>query len=143
GTIRSLGVGINVQPHAVRELFDLGLEREIEAIGLRTREVSYFSKKGNLIWSEPRGMLAGYDWPQFSVHRGRLQMMLVDAVRARLGQAAVVAGVAVTGFRNHGETVAVRLRGPDGSEFTEEAKLLVAADGIHSAIRRQLYPDEG
>src|SRR5690606_2127172 len=83
--VRPLGVGINVQPHAVRELFELGLEREIEAIGVRTKEVAYFSKRGGLIWSEPRGLLAGYNWPQFSVHRGKLQMMLLETVRARLG----------------------------------------------------------
>ena len=62
--IRPLGVGINVQPHAVRELFELGLEEELEAIGVRTREVAYFSKTGRLIWAEPRGTFAGYRWPQ-------------------------------------------------------------------------------
>lgn len=141
--IRPLGVGINVQPHAVRELFELGLERELEAIGVRTREVAYFSKKGGLIWSEPRGMLAGYNWPQFSVHRGKLQMMLFDAVRARLGDDAIVAGTTVTGFRQTGSGVEVRLRTGDGGERTERADLLIAADGIHSAVRRQLFPQEG
>lgn len=141
--LRPLGVGINVQPHAVRELFDLGLAAELEAIGVRTREVAYFSKKGNLIWSEPRGMFAGYNWPQFSVHRGALQTMLLEAVRARLGQDAVVTGSQVIGFEETGDRVAVRVRSSDGTDRTVEAGLLVAADGIHSAVRRQLYPNEG
>lgn len=141
--IRPLGVGINVQPHAVRELFELGLEAELEAIGIRTKEVAYFSKKGGLIWAEPRGIHAGYNWPQFSVHRGKLQMMLYDAVCARLGKDAVIGGVTVTGFRQTGTCVEVLLHGPDGVQRVEQADFLVAADGIHSAIRKQLFPQEG
>ena len=141
--IRALGVGINVQPHAVRELFELGLERQMEEIGIRTREVAYFSKKGGLIWAEPRGMFAGYNWPQFSVHRGKLQMMLFDAVCARLGSDAVVSGTAVTGFDEANGKVVVRLRDTDGRESVAEADFLVAADGIHSAVRKQLFPAEG
>jgi 2-polyprenyl-6-methoxyphenol hydroxylase-like FAD-dependent oxidoreductase len=143
-SIRPLGVGINVQPHAVRELFELGFQAELEAIGVRTREVAYYSKKGRLIWSEPRGMFAGYNWPQFSVHRGRLQMMLHDAVIARLGPDAVVSGMTVSGFREIGAGgVDVFLRAADGTERQERADILVAADGIHSAVRRQLFPNEG
>jgi 2-polyprenyl-6-methoxyphenol hydroxylase-like FAD-dependent oxidoreductase len=142
-SIRPLGVGINVQPHAVRELFELGLENELEAIGVRTREVAYYSSKGGLIWSEPRGMLAGYNWPQFSVHRGRLQAMLLDAVRKRLGADAVITGAVVTGFRDAGGKVEVFVRSADGTERAEEAEILVAADGIHSAVRGQLFPHEG
>ena len=142
-TIRPLGVGINVQPHAVRELFELGLEAELEEIGVRTREVAYFSKKGGLIWSEPRGLLAGYRWPQFSLHRGRLQTMLAETVEQRLGPDAITLGVTVTGFVQHESHVEVRLRDAVGREFGENAEALVAADGIHSAIRRQLFPGEG
>ena len=141
--VRPLGVGINVQPHAVRELFELGLEREIEAIGVRTKEVAYFSKRGGLIWSEPRGLLAGYNWPQFSVHRGKLQMMLLETVRARLGPDVVEAGTAIVGFTQTAKGVDVHLRCDNGTERTESGKLLIAADGIHSAIRRQLFPHEG
>jgi 2-polyprenyl-6-methoxyphenol hydroxylase-like FAD-dependent oxidoreductase len=142
--IRPLGVGINVQPHAVRELFELGFEKQLEAIGVRTREVAYYSKKGGLIWSEPRGMYAGYNWPQFSVHRGHLQMMLYDAVIERLGTDAIVGGTGVTGFDlRDGDGVDVHLRAADGREWSETAPILVAADGIHSAVRRQLFPEEG
>ena len=127
----------------MRELFELGLEEQLEDIGVRTREVAYFSKKGGLIWAEPRGMFAGYNWPQFSVHRGKLQMMLYDAVVARLGRDAVVSGTAVTGYREEGGKVVALLRDAAGSESTAEAEYLVAADGIHSAVRKQLFPAEG
>jgi 5-methylphenazine-1-carboxylate 1-monooxygenase len=141
--LRPLGVGINVQPHAVRELFELGLEEELEAIGVRTREVAYFSKRGKLIWSEPRGMLAGYNWPQFSLHRGHLQMMLLDAVRRRLGEDAVVSGAAVVGFSQDADGVDVEIEAEDVGRTLVRADLLLAADGIHSAVRRQFFPQEG
>ncbi len=137
--IKPLGVGINVQPHAVRELFELGLESEMEAIGVRTREVAYFSKRGHTIWAEPRGMLAGYAWPQYSTHRGKLQMMLYDAVVDRLGADAIVTGVGVTGFTETAHGVEVALSNGE----TVAGELLIAADGIHSAVRRQLYSNEG
>lgn len=137
--LKPLGVGINVQPHAVRELFELGLEAGIEAVGVRTREVAYYSRRGHLIWSEPRGMFAGYNWPQYSTHRGKLQMMLFDAVIARMGPGAVTTDAAVTGFRETPDGVEVSLSGGE----TVSGSLLVAADGIHSAVRRQVYPDEG
>lgn len=137
--LKPLGVGINVQPHAVRELFELGLEAEMEAVGVRTREVAYYSKRGNLIWSEPRGMFAGYAWPQYSTHRGKLQMMLFDAVLKRLGADSIVTDAAVTGFRETAGGVEVSLSNGD----TAQGSMLVACDGIHSAVRRQLYPGEG
>lgn len=142
-TVRPLGVGINVQPHAVRELFEMGLGDELDRIGVRTKEVAYFSKKGGLIWKEARGLGAGYRWPQFSVHRGQLQMMLYDAVRARLGADCVVNGVSVTGFTQCEDGVDVHLRDTEGRQSTATATLLVAADGIHSAIRSQMVPNEG
>lgn len=138
-----LGVGINVQPHAVRELFDLGLEAELERLGVRTREVAYFSKKGGLIWSEPRGMHAGYRWPQYSIHRGHLQMMLLEAVNARLGPDAVVTGAAIAGFAQSSDGVEISLSHADGKTETVRADILLASDGIHSAVRRQLVPQEG
>src|ERR1700720_767178 len=83
--LKPLGVGINVLPHAVRELIELGLLDRLDASGVRTRELAYFSKHGKPIWSEPRGIEAGYKWPQFSIHRGTLQQILLDAATERLG----------------------------------------------------------
>ncbi len=137
--ITPLGVGINLQPHSVRELYELGLGDELEAIGVRTREVAYFSKLGLPIWAEERGKWAGYHWPQYSVHRGALQMMLFDAVIARLGVDCVKTNCAVTRFEQTADGVVVMLG--DGRKISGD--VLVAADGIHSGIRAGFYPKEG
>ncbi|NUP80325.1 MAG: flavin-dependent oxidoreductase [Nonomuraea sp.] len=121
--LRPLGVGINLLPHAVRELTELGLADRLAGIGVATAELAYFNRYGTPIWSEPRGLGAGYAWPQYSVHRGRLQLLLLEAVRERLGPDAVRTGSRVTG---------------PGDE-----DLLIGADGINSAVRAHLYPDEG
>ncbi|WP_306029164.1 flavin-dependent oxidoreductase [Stappia sp. MMSF_3263] len=145
GEIRPLGVGINLQPHAVRELDELGLLAGLDAIGLRTREVAYFSSHGQPVWSEPRGLTAGYDWPQFSIHRGKLQMLLLETVRERLGPDAVACGRAVTAWRETDDGVEVDLvdRETGRGAGTVSGSLFVAADGIHSSARAALYPDEG
>lgn len=140
--ITPLGVGINLQPHAVREIFELGLEAEIEAIGVRTKEVAYFSKKGLPIHAEARGIWAGYKWPQFSIHRGELQMMLLEAVRARLGEGAVETGAAIIGYEEDEDGVRVQVE-RDGIVSEERGAVLIGADGLHSKIRAGFYPDEG
>ena len=140
--ITPLGVGINLQPHAVREIFELGLERKIDAIGVRTEEVVYFSKKGLQIHAEKRGLWAGYNWPQYSVHRGELQMMLLDAVRERLGPGAVQMGASITEVEECGNGVRFSVVRGAGTSV-EQGSVLVAADGLHSKIRAQFYPDEG
>lgn len=136
---KPLGVGINLQPNAVRELIDLGLETRLDQIGVRTRQYGFYTKTGRPIWVEPRGAAAGYAWPQFSLHRGKLQMLLLDEVRRRAGADAVMTGAAVAGFQtsDHGATLFLA----DGRRA--EGRVALAADGIHSAIRRQMVPDEG
>ena len=86
-TLRPLGVGINLMPHAVRELTELGLGDELAATGIPTAEHVHFDRHGNRIWGFASGLNIGYRWPQYSIHRGELQMILLDAVRARLGRA--------------------------------------------------------
>jgi len=140
--ITPLGVGINLQPHAVREIFELGLAAEIEAIGVRTKEVAYFSKKGLPIHAEARGVWAGYKWPQYSIHRGELQMMLLTAVRERLGEDAVETGAAVVGFTESANGVRVKVA-RSGTITEEQGDVLIGADGLHSKIRAGFYPDEG
>ena len=137
--LKPLGVGINVQPHAIKELTALGLLPALDQVGLRTAEVGYFSSHGAKIWAEPRGMAAGYRWPQFSIHRGHLQFLLLDAVRERLGAEAVRTGAAVTGWAETGDGVDVTL----STGETMSGSVFVAADGIHSTARATLYPDEG
>ncbi|MFW8593978.1 flavin-dependent oxidoreductase [Cribrihabitans neustonicus] len=137
--LRPMGVGINLQPNAVRELFDLGLEAELDAIGVRTRQLGFYSKRGKTIWEEPRGMDAGYSWPQFSVHRGALQMMLYRTLLDRAGPGCITTGARASGFGTSAEGAALVLQ--DGRRA--EGRLVVAADGIHSALRAQMQPDEG
>ncbi len=84
--IRELGVGINTLPHAIKELAELGLLERLDAVAIRTYELFYTNRFGQEIWREPRGLDAGYDIPQFSIHRGRLQGVIYQAVRARLGE---------------------------------------------------------
>ena len=99
--LQPLGVGINLQPNAVRELYELGIGPEqLDAIGLQTREFVLVGLNGKEVYSEPRGMRAGYKWPQYSVHRGGLQMLLYDAVVERLGTGAIRTGMEVTGYRH-------------------------------------------
>ena len=137
--IRPLGVGINLQPNAVRELFDLGLAGELDRIAVKTRQYGFYSKRGHTIWEEPRGKWAGYAWPQYSVHRGWLQVMLHDALCERAGQDCVISGARATGFESAPDRAVLHLE--DGK--TVSGDLLVGADGIHSALRARMYPDEG
>jgi 5-methylphenazine-1-carboxylate 1-monooxygenase len=139
-----LGVGINLQPHAVRELTELGLGEALEATGIQTREMITMDRFGNRIAVHPRGRYAGYDWPQYSIHRGDLQMLLADAARERLGLDAVRTGLSFENFEEDAEGVTARLRDRASDEVrTLRADLLVGADGIYSTVRRLLHPDEG
>jgi len=142
--LRPLGVGINLQPNAVRELFDLGFaEADLDAIGIQAREWALVGLNGNDVYSEPRGIDAGYKWPQYSVHRGQLQMMLYAAVRKRLGPEAVRLGERVTGYRNRADgAVEAEITKSDGTTATETGTLLIGADGLHSAVRAQMHPDQ-
>src|SRR5688572_14753313 len=104
-SVKELGVGINVLPHAVRELTELGLLDDLAATGIPTAEYVLYSKHGQRIWREPRGLAAGYRWPQFSVHRGELLGILHRAVLARLGPARLHTGHHLARFRQDGDRV--------------------------------------
>lgn len=133
--VRPLGVGINVLPHAIRELEGLGLLPALDAIAIRTRTLSYMNHRGQIIWSEPRGLHAGHDVPQFSAHRGRLQDMLWHEAVARLGPHAIRADARITGAIEDAGVVHVSvMNAASGTEVIEGAAL-VGADGIHSTLR--------
>ncbi|HZT52509.1 MAG TPA: flavin-dependent oxidoreductase [Stellaceae bacterium] len=142
--IAALGLGINLQPNAVRELIELGLGEALAATAIETSTLAYYNRHGQLIWSEPRGRAAGYAWPQYSVHRGELLLLLLDAVRARLGAAAVREGRHVVAFEQDARGVTVQAidRATGGPLPPERGDILIGADGIHSTVRRQLYPAE-
>jgi 2-polyprenyl-6-methoxyphenol hydroxylase-like FAD-dependent oxidoreductase len=142
--IEPLGVGINLLPHAVRELDELGLRETLEAEGVLCRELAYCTKRGQRIWAEPRGLEAGYRWPQISIHRGALQMVLLDAARRRIGDDRIHLGHRVARVDSDERGVRATLEDAAGAALpAAEGALLIAADGIHSSVRKQFYPDEG
>ncbi|QRF55368.1 flavin-dependent oxidoreductase [Variovorax paradoxus] len=141
--LQPLGVGINLQPNAVRELHELGIGNDVlDRIGIQAREWALVGRNGNEVYAEPRGLRAGYRWPQYSVHRGELQMLLYRTVLERLGPDAIELGQRVAGYRNgeHGVTALIESR--DGQRSEVEGRLLIAADGLHSAVRAQMHPQQ-
>jgi 5-methylphenazine-1-carboxylate 1-monooxygenase len=143
--LKPLGVGINVLPHAVRELIELGLHEPLDQAGVATRELAYFSKRGRPIWSEPRGLEAGYKWPQFSIHRGTLQQILLDAAIERLGAENILTSHHLSDWSESSNGIRAsfidKATGKPAGDY--DGAVLIAADGIHSAVRDKLYPNEG
>jgi 2-polyprenyl-6-methoxyphenol hydroxylase-like FAD-dependent oxidoreductase len=141
--MRPLGVGINLQPNAVRELYDLGItEAELDRVGLPAKEWAMVGLNGNDIYAEPRGLLAGYNWPQFAVHRGRFLMLMYQKVLERIGPQAVRLGARVTGYRKTAGGVRALIGHADGTNSEEQGALLIGCDGIHSAVRAQMHPGQ-
>src|ERR1700758_4342551 len=133
--IRDLGVGINTLPHAIKELADLGLLERLDAVAVRTYELIYANRFGQEIWREPRGTDAGYEVPQFSIHRGRLQNVIYQAVRARLGASRIHTGHRLGHFCEDEGGVSAYFFDRHGSHrTTARGDVLVGSDGIHSLV---------
>jgi 5-methylphenazine-1-carboxylate 1-monooxygenase len=142
--VREVGVGINMLPHAVKELAALGLLPALDRAGIRARRLLYMTRRGQTVWDEPRGTDAGYDVPQISIHRGKLQGVLYQAVIGRLGADRIHTGHRLIGFEERGDHIVASFeRRADGARVEVVGDALVGADGIHSALRAGLYPDEG
>ena len=141
-SVRALGVGINILPHAVAHLSEWGLLDGLDAVGVRTRELIYKTADGRDILRQPRGLDAGHAAPQFSIHRGHLQRVLYEAVRDRLGADAIRTGHTLVAHEEREGRVAATFETEAGRD-TVEADVLVGADGIHSAIRGSRWPREG
>ncbi|MEO3754804.1 flavin-dependent oxidoreductase [Streptomyces sp. B6B3] len=142
--LEPVGAGINLLPHAMRVLDDLGVEDRLAAAGVETREAVFFNRFGQLVYREPLGRHAGYDRPQLSLHRADVQLTLLDVVRERLGEDAVALGRRVLSAEDAGDHVRVTVADAATGTVTEErATVVVGCDGIHSALRARLYPDEG
>jgi 2-polyprenyl-6-methoxyphenol hydroxylase-like FAD-dependent oxidoreductase len=142
--LRPLGVGINVLPHAVRALAGFGAADGLGAGAVETGALVYANRHGQEIWREPRGRAAGYAHPQYSIHRGELQMHLLRLVRERLGAGALRTGRALRGFDQDADGVSVHVVDRAGRQAgSVRGSVLVGADGIHSAVRALLHPDDG
>jgi 2-polyprenyl-6-methoxyphenol hydroxylase-like FAD-dependent oxidoreductase len=143
--IRAVGVGINLLPHATKELAALGLEADLARVAIATTDATFFNRFGQLIYQESLGRAAGYEHPQFSIHRGDLQMVLLDAFRARAGADRLVTNHHCLGVEQDDAGVSVTFSdGPGGANRSlVRGRLAIACDGINSAVRKQLYPGEG
>ena len=142
--LKPLGAGINLLPHAVRELDELGLLPALDAVGIRTKDASYFNHHGQLIYREVAGTAAGYAWPQFSIHRGDLQMLLYKAVLERLGPDSVVTGQKFTLVSQDHDGVTAYFNDHEGNALPKvRANVMVGCDGVSSTVRKQFYPEEG
>ena len=142
--IRELGVGTNTLPHAIRELAQLGLLDRLDEVAIRTYELFYLTRRGQEVWHETRGVEAGHDVPQFSIHRGRLQSVIHQAVTQRLGPDKVHTGCRLGAFtQDEGGVTAYFFDRSGAHVHTVRGDVLIGADGIHSKVRQTLFPNEG
>jgi 5-methylphenazine-1-carboxylate 1-monooxygenase len=143
--IRAVGVGINLLPHATKELAALGLEAALARVAIKTKDATFFNRFGQLIYQEPLGFAAGYENPQFSIHRGDLQMVLLDAFVARVGRDRLITSQHCVAVEQDQTGVSVTFSdGPGGTRrSTVRGRVAIACDGINSAVRKQFFPGEG
>jgi 2-polyprenyl-6-methoxyphenol hydroxylase-like FAD-dependent oxidoreductase len=143
-SFRRLGVGINLLPHAMRELSLLGLQAALASHAVETREMSFYTQHGQFIFTEPRGRFAGYEYPQFSIHRGDFHKVLTEAVLSRLGPETIAMDHRCVGVEQDDDGIWVHFTDAAGQpQPSVRGSVALACDGIHSVIRRQLYPNEG
>ena len=142
--LKAVGVGINILPHASRELCALGLEDALAKVAVTTREFCFYNRFGQYIYSEPAGRFAGYDVPQFSIHRGDLQMVLLEAFVARAGRDKVILGHKCTRVDYDGDEAVAHFEDMNGKPLpSQRGSVAISCEGIHSVLRKQLYPNEG
>jgi 2-polyprenyl-6-methoxyphenol hydroxylase-like FAD-dependent oxidoreductase len=141
--IKAVGVGINLLPHATRELAALGLEQALANVAIATTDATFFNRFGQLIYQEPLGRAAGYDHPQFSIHRGDLQRVLLDAFVARAGRDRLLTNRHCLSVEQDAAGVTVTFSDGSTGRSTVRSGVAIACDGINSVIRKQFFPDEG
>lgn len=142
--VKELGVGITLLPHGMRELCALGLERELRAVAIENAESVFFNRHGQLIFREPRGIAAGYEFPELGIHRGKLHRVLLEAARARLGGDRIATDRQCVAVEQDEGSVTVQLRETSSGRDAAPRRgdILVACDGVNSTVRRQFYPGE-
>jgi len=137
--MKAIGFGINLQPNAARELIELGLGEALAETAIETAQLGYYNKLGQLIWSEPRGRGAGYAWPQYAIERGDLQMIMLDAVRGRIGAHNLLTGHHLVSFEQDAGVAAHFIERGSGRRLPQaHSDAVVGCDGIHCAVRAQL-----
>jgi 2-polyprenyl-6-methoxyphenol hydroxylase-like FAD-dependent oxidoreductase len=143
--LKPLGVGINLLPHASKELTELGLQDALAKVAITTSKIAYYNRFGQLIYNDPCGRHAGYQWPQFSIHRGDLQMVLLAAFAERAGADRIVTSHRCTGVEQDDDGATVHFEHAATGEKLppQRGSVVIACEGIHSVIRRQFFPDEG
>jgi len=143
--IRPVGVGVSLLPHSTRELASIGLLDELAKVAITTKDSCFFTRFGEFVYREPSGRYAGYEWPQFQIHRGDLQQVLYQAARTKIGDDRIVTGWRCTGAAADGDgAVAHFVDTKTGKPLpSQRGAAVIACDGIHSAIRKQFYPNEG
>jgi len=142
--VKELGVGITLLPHAMREFTALGVDKALEAVGIENRESAFFNRFGQLIYKEPRGRFAGYEYPEIGIHRGKLHLVLYKAALERLGAERIVTDRACVGVDQDGDAALVRLIETSTGRALPpvRARAVIACDGVNSAVRKQFYPNE-
>lgn len=144
GEFRPLGLGINLMPHAVRVLTQLGLREKLAAVAVQAKEFAFYTSKGQRIYGEPAGLHAGYEYPHFSIHRGDLHEVLHEAVVQRLGADRIHRGHRLIDLVQDEDGVTAQFVDPNGDPVRPwTGDVLIGADGLHSAVRKKFYPDEG
>ena len=140
--VKEIGVGITLLPHAMKELAALGVQAELEAVGIENLESVFYTRHGQYVYREARGRHSGYTLPEIGIHRGKLHRILFQAVQQRLGADHVHTGHRCTGFSQDGDGVTLQFTLSDGSSRTVHSDSAVACDGVNSAVRKQMHPDD-
>jgi 2-polyprenyl-6-methoxyphenol hydroxylase-like FAD-dependent oxidoreductase len=141
--IREIGVGITLLPHAMKELAALGVADELEPLAIENLESVFFNRWGQFIYREPRGRHAGYALPELGMHRGKLHAVLYRAAVQRLGAGRIHLDRRCIGVEQGAQAATLRFQDSAGQEQPGvEADIVIACDGVNSAVRRQFYPAE-
>ena len=140
--VKEIGVGITLLPHAMKELAAIGVQAQLEAMGIENLESVFYTRHGQYVYREARGRHAGYALPEIGIHRGKLHRILFDAVCSRLGSEHVHTGHRCSGFTQDDDGVTLRFDLAGGGQRSVRSELAVACDGVNSAVRKQMHPDD-
>lgn len=139
--LKPLGVGVDIKTVGTKELDELGLLDEFRAISVDAEDSIFYNHFGQEIYAEKCGTHMGYLHEQRFVHRGILQMLLFRTVLDRLGEDAVVLGARAVKYDQDSDGVTLGLEHRDGRTEQVRHEAVIAADGIRSAVRRQMHPN--